>query len=234
MCNPAAVYPKISKPLDVLQEGTEFKFGVDRSGATIHPAHLSFQSPISHTAIIYAGPELRAKLLEEILKIDPDDADEVLAIMWPLLHPVERQRAATSRGFLAARYGLAKRELTRRRRTAKVPEKEVLHQYSPSPSPLPTTSPIVGSDTITLESPFELIPLENITLDYLASLPAVHIMGHLSSSDGTLILQKLGMKRPTSEEAGQLARWILAVREKPTSQAYAEISSMVAKHLQVS
>lgn len=180
--------------------------------------------------MVLPDDQLRIKLTEEVAKIDPIEAEAVVDILWPVLQPHERYRALESRGYLATKYGVAKRELQGQR------DKEA-DQPVDTPSDLDSSLNSQGSHTTSATSivpPVELIPLAEIDLDKLASRSAVDIMAHLSSPIGTQILDKLGMTRPTSDEAGRLARWILAVREKQAVQRDAEISAVLAKHFQVS
>ncbi|KAI9638333.1 uncharacterized protein MKK02DRAFT_42720 [Dioszegia hungarica] len=188
------------------------------------------ETPGGRLLVVLPDDQLRIKLTEEVAKIDPIEAEAVVDILWPVLQPHERYRALESRGYLATKYGVAKRELQGQR------DKEA-DQPVDTPSDLDSSLNSQGSHTTSATSivpPVELIPLAEIDLDKLASRSAVDIMAHLSSPIGTQILDKLGMTRPTSDEAGRLARWILAVREKQAVQRDAEISAVLAKHFQPS
>lgn len=181
--------------------------------------------------------EIRFRLVIEVGKIDPPNAESIVGILWDLFKPNERIRALDSRGFLAAKYGVAKRELERRR-GASSPEQTAC------PSEIQGgTDGDEGDNEDDKEGATDggdpagavnLIPIQEMTVDALASRPASDIMAHLSSPAGTEILQKLRMRRPTSSEATDLARWILVTFDRPPAQRTAHIAAMIAEHLGVS
>lgn len=74
------------------------------------------------------------------------------------------------------------------------------------------------------------IPLETVTVPLLASLSAEEIVRNLSSSYGSRILLKLGLKTPSEQEKNSLLAWRTRVASKGKVIMRTEIVGMLERH----
>lgn len=162
----------------------------------------------------------------QIEKIDPDDVEHVMRILLDLLKMEDWEKVLGSKAEVAIKYGEAKRLLLKERSEGqKESNDDVNDQDAVVDDPI--------SETGLSDEPDVTIPLETITVTLLASLSAKEIVRNLSSSYGSRILLKLGVKAPSEQEKNSLLAWRTKVASKGKVIMRAEIVGMLERHVLV-
>jgi hypothetical protein len=220
---------KIQETLAVLQGDPELdiNLGVQPTLAPSSPTKLHLKS-------IHSPEELESKLREEIERIDPMEVEEVMGILFATMQVADIRHAVQNKGYLAAKYNIAKKELIRRQsevRVTVVPTSEPSSIASRSGAELTESHEAV---VIKLAEDCTRFTAETVDLPSLVEMPVKDIMANLGGEEGDAILLKLGMSRPTATEAAALAKWTKGVMEKSGVERKAEIAGMMSKKLDVS
>lgn len=159
----------------------------------------------------------------QIQKIDPDDVEHVMRILLDLLKMEDWEKVLGSKAEVAIKYGEAKRLVLKERSERQKESNEDVHDKDAV-----VDDPI--SETGLSDERDVTIPLETITVPLLASLSAKEIVRNLSSSYGSRILLKLGLKAPSEQEKNTLLAWRTRVASKGKVIMRAEIVGMLERH----
>ncbi|KIR38087.1 hypothetical protein I307_05029 [Cryptococcus deuterogattii 99/473] len=159
----------------------------------------------------------------QIQKIDPDDVEHVMRILLDLLKMEDWEMVLGSKAEVVIKYGEAKRLVLKERSERQKESNEDVHDKDAV-----VDDPI--SETGLSDERDVTIPLETVTVPLLASLSAKEIVRNLSSSYGSRILLKLGLKAPSEQEKNTLLAWRTRVASKGKVIMRAEIVGMLERH----
>nr|XP_019042715.1 hypothetical protein I302_08421 [Kwoniella bestiolae CBS 10118]OCF21645.1 hypothetical protein I302_08421 [Kwoniella bestiolae CBS 10118] len=164
------------------------------------------------------------KLREEVGKIDPLNVDAIVPIMLEMLSPSEWGTIWTH-SRVAKKYGLAKQILDKKeeeRTAGGIKEERRLETRSASTLDAPP-----------MEEEGGLVPLEDLTIPSLCSLPAQQIMLNLHSENGLKILSTLGVIEASSVEKANNATWVDKVMSKSKVERGVELASVLGKKVDI-
>ncbi|KIR32432.1 hypothetical protein I352_05259 [Cryptococcus deuterogattii MMRL2647] len=159
----------------------------------------------------------------QIQKIDPDDVEHVMRILLDLLKMEDWEMVLGSKAEVVIKYGEAKRLVLKERSERQKESNEDVHDKNAV-----VDDPI--SETGFSDERDVTIPLETVTVPLLASLSAEEIVRNLSSSYGSRILLKLGLKTPSEQEKNSLLAWRTRVASKGKVIMRTEIVGMLERH----
>lgn len=163
----------------------------------------------------------------QIEKIDPDDAEHVMRVLMDLLTAEDWERGLGNKAGVAIKYGKAKRLLLKERN-----ERQKKSNDDTNDEHAVAGDPVFGTGLSNEQEP-TMVPLETITLPLLASLSAKEVVRNLSSSNGSCILLKLGLKAPSDQEKNSLLAWRTKVGGKGKAIMRGEIVGMLERHVVV-
>ncbi|OXC69792.1 hypothetical protein AYX13_01559 [Cryptococcus neoformans] len=161
----------------------------------------------------------------QIEKIDPDDAEHIMRVLMDLLTAEDWERGLGNKAGVAIKYGKAKRLLLKQRN-----ERQNKSNDDTNDEDAVAGDPVFETRLSNEQDP-TMVPLETITLPLLASLSAKEIVRNLSSSNGSCILLKLGLKAPSDQEKNSLLAWRTKVVAKGKAIMRGEVVGMLERHV---
>ena len=198
-------------------------------------------------------PSTMQRLLQGLEAIDPVDAKALLPILMGQLGDLEPSkgdsvdRALNSSAFLAYRYGIAKKELMRRRAAeekkdeARVVRVEITSEESAGGSEGEIDNAETPRPSLKRPSHFDPLPIVSSdsallpdTLDGFASWPAVEIMRRLTGPDHEIVDTKYDLTRPARQMAKTVALWIVGLRDHDADVQDRQVAWYIAKMMSVS
>ncbi|WVQ78120.1 hypothetical protein IAT38_000201 [Cryptococcus sp. DSM 104549] len=223
---------KIREVVEGLHGGRGGEAGVVSLGSPVPDSpstHLtnSTSTPAPTTAPRPTESDI-SHLRTQIEKIDPLDADDVMRVLLRTLTPKDWESGELgSKTGVAVRYGGAKKVVLkeREREGKRVGAGPTGEEKGKS---LLSEKAATGSDE---QATLESIPLEDLTIPYLASLPAHLIISHLSGPRGPQIKQHLGLTEPTKQLMSSMS-WVGRAMAKGPVERKRDIAVVLGRNPQ--
>jgi hypothetical protein len=189
--------------------------------------------------------EWSSRLRGEILRIDPIEVDQIMAILNRSLNIGDTTRALASKSILASRYNVAKRELIGKQEKHKEEEEEKGKQKDKEKGTSSASTSLATFNSITpiecqrnpdgqaaddIFGPKE-INLDGLTLGSFVKLSIKEMISHIGLGHGHVILDTLGVQ--LNSDKSSVGDWIKKVMAKGGAARRTEIAAMYITKLDV-